>query len=380
MKKLFLSVAALLCAALMFSQNDSDVKQTGFDQYANVDQQGYNFAIVRQETESNIATITQDGDGVDEATAQTAIVLQYGYSNDADVVQGSGIAWGNHALARQHGVMNVSRQTQLGDFNDGLVVQGNWIYGNSYQGLAVQEQYSPIGAAKGNDGDIWQFGYENVAYQTQYGEDNSAYIEQWTGYNYASQFQDGEGNNAAIIQDGMENHAVQEQYGFGNNAWAAQNYFEDWWDDGLSGDNFSVQYQNGENNDASVAQDSYMWSRFNTTAGGDTYELETPVYSGSKNNTAFQNQWDFNHRAYSYQTGMYNLSEQNQFGDGNFSFIQQDGFSNYATDWQNGYMNRSGVYQLGEFNESYVEQYGSFHSSKVDQDGFYNKANILQND
>ena len=76
MKKLFLSVAALMCATLMFSQNTSDVKQAGGTNSADVNQAGINESLVDQNGDANIATVAQDGD----LSANYSDVFQQGTS------------------------------------------------------------------------------------------------------------------------------------------------------------------------------------------------------------------------------------------------------------------------------------------------------------
>ncbi len=373
MKKLFLSVAALLCATLMFSQNTSDVKQTGVMQFSDVNQTGQNISAVEQHNYANVATVTQDGGdpGGDASHAQVASIYQDGVMNDAAIVQGQGDDWANDASAIQYGFANVSRQNQLGDNNEADVFQ----YGE--ENLAVQEQVSPIFSV-GNTADITQgnYGYAvgNVAIQSQFGEGNDAEIDQENEGNYASQIQTGNFNAAVARQDGKDNHSVQNQVGDDNTAWARQNWLNDYWDDALSGNNLSVQTQDGTGNEAYVAQDRAKYSVFT-----DYFTVEDFVYGSSKNNEARQDQSGMYNYAGSVQAGQYNLSLQDQYGFANVTYMQQDGWYNDARDMQDGDFNWSETYQLGESNRSVVNQYGAFHTSKVDQQGYDNRSNVLQN-
>ena len=264
MKKLFLSVAALLCATLMFSQNISDVKQTGDLQIAIVDQQGSNTAVVTQHYFNNLAEIIQDGDGYQPDLINYAEIYQDGVQNDARIIQGNGIAFLNEAYADQRGWWNTSRQLQLGDGNIGVVYQ----WGDLNR--ITQEQYAPLDEELSNFAYGDQWGLENEGFQTQFGKYNEAVLVQFSYFHYASQWQDGIGNGASIYQDGWRNHATQVQGGIGNFAWSNQNWLANYTDESLSGDNLPVQTQYGEYNEAYIAQDNFKYA-FETVGG---FELE----------------------------------------------------------------------------------------------------------
>ena len=108
MKKLFLSVVALMCATLMFAQdNKTDVTQSGVDNDSDVLQVGVqNDAIVKQYGDLNISNIETKGDLND------AFVDQDGNENIAEIVQGIGNAETNLAETHQIGVGNKSAKSR----------------------------------------------------------------------------------------------------------------------------------------------------------------------------------------------------------------------------------------------------------------------------
>ncbi len=91
MKKLFLSVAALLCATLMFAQNnETEVEQIGISNESEVLQSGMeNFAGVKQEGTSGIFDFNKS-DIETRGRSNEAYVDQYGELNDAKIAQGRG--------------------------------------------------------------------------------------------------------------------------------------------------------------------------------------------------------------------------------------------------------------------------------------------------
>ncbi len=109
MKKLFLSVVALMCATLMFAQdNTTTVDQRGSENDSDVIQEGeWNTATVKQRQTLNVSDIITKGD------YNMADVDQKGDTNFAKIRQGVGNAENNLAETEQDGAFNKSIQRQL---------------------------------------------------------------------------------------------------------------------------------------------------------------------------------------------------------------------------------------------------------------------------
>lgn len=380
MKKLFLSVAAMLCVTLMFSQgNINDIKQDGTANDADIVQAGLeNDSSTDQTGTSNFIDVNQNG------RWQEVDGFQDGTANEAKVKQGINGSDYNTAFFNQIGNNNKSDQFQVRTDNYGSVRQ----YGD--YNVAEQDQDAPTGGVPGNgntayikQGSAFSLNaFYNDAKQDQVGNRNYGEIEQWDTEHVARQVQDGNDNSAVVKQDNQGNagnDSYQRQYGDHNTAWGRQNWLTDYSGSAdNSGSNFIDQNQNGNSNSAYVSQDRKAYGEFATTAGLLNYSLMSVVSTMSKGNEAYQDQDGDSHRAYSHQSGLENKTLQNQDGIGSFSFMQQDGEQNDAIDNQDGLLHRSGVYQKGDVNISLVDQTGAYQDSKVSQMGEENNVSITQ--
>ncbi|WP_460582812.1 hypothetical protein [Hymenobacter arcticus] len=222
---------------------DSYVLQSGSNQYAKVNQQGYyNTADIYQTGGSgNNATQSQLNDGRDNfqgkrntayiaqgGSASSANQSQTGTGNVASTIQGQGS--GNFADQKQDGMSHSAEITQAGSTSNATQSQTD---GNSDVARIVQ------GAGTNNTADQKQFG----------GSNNSADISQDNGgsFNDAYQSQQGSSNAARIQQDGSSrNYAEQHQVGTGNQASTTQS--------AAQYGSFSYIGQTGTSNQATVTQ------------------------------------------------------------------------------------------------------------------------------
>ena len=216
-----------------FDRNNSNIKQDGIDNHAEVDQihgtsptdapwggnldadidqlGSWNAAYVRQEGTWNFATTLQEGDnGIArqyQGKGNNYTVLTPTRFNDADIHQGSSVDGGSRA-----------EQYQEGTQNDAEIFQNSWDGSRAVQiqvndralytypiftnlNVAVIDQY------EGGDNRAYQVQYYNVAsagqndaYTEQYGSGNRSKEVQFGGENQSDVHQDGTGNGVKVVQ------------------------------------------------------------------------------------------------------------------------------------------------------------------------------------
>lgn len=280
MKKLILSVAMLCATALLFAQQpqspnciDCEIDQVipatigsgSWDNISDLDQRGYmNMAHVLQEGAGNYSKIDQDGANFgDGGHENNAYVSQQGFNNHSDIdhngdrntgnvnqigwrnytkqVVGVGFAEDNMASSTQAGRANVAYQSQYYDNNTATISQMGRLP-NTWGNRNYAEQYQNSGSdgAAGNTAEIAQRGDDNAAQQTQNGSNNNAYAFQ-SGYSNTSV------ENQTSVSGGLAmNDSDVMQYGTSNKACINQ--------DAIGADNLSYVYQSGYMNTALVDQ------------------------------------------------------------------------------------------------------------------------------
>lgn len=259
--------------------------QQAQDNYAAIDQNGdNNWASTRQTYDNSDAWTQQTGDknkskilqdaGPNQTDGHYAMNQQEGNENESYInQQGNGAR--NSARAYQVGDNNQSKQYQTatatsGSGNDAGVQQGG---GSGTLGAVAQEAVTQwvnvINNVDGAANPIF-FSYPNdynKALQVQVGDDNSAGIFQVgggaAGANYAEQNQDGNANNAGIAQahhfnGEADNYGRQDQEGDSNTAGLVQQ----------GSNNKSYQAQDGDSN-TSLAHQAGSGHKLNTHQFGD---------------------------------------------------------------------------------------------------------------
>jgi len=284
----------------------------------------------------NTTDIDQDGTGL------TATVDQSGTDNDAVAFQRG--SFNKEITITQVGTDNWARSSQTNTGNYTELTR------------AVQDQ-----TGNDNEAEIIQTGRSVTASQTQYGNDNWAFINQ-ASYVDAQQDQGDEGNQG---QYGNDNHAEIEHQGqnFANiRSQATQLQVGD--------DNYAWMWQQGQQNNSATHQQFGDWNEISTKQNG-------------RHNTIHITQNDDNNivagvtmsSSLAFNAGGYGLQE----GDDNSITILQDGevggdaneIGFYQTDgaWAD-------IHQFGEGNLTLIHQEGGV--ATVLQGGSNNVANVTQ--
>ena len=408
MKKLMLSAAALMCATVMFAQNDPITADdgvstspdyvasgvapvaTGANTGKSVQNGNANMVQVRQAgTSQDVYSHQDDGSGLG---GNLATIMQTGAVSSA-----SGVA--NKANLMQSGTNNQSRTKQEGDENISITRQGrngdDGSEGNKAairQGTGQQAEYNY--AAIDQDGD-------NNQARTQQTYDNS---DAWTR-------QTGDLNKSQVVQNagpnGTDGHsALVEQEGDRNESSVAQS--------GLGGRNESTSLQIGDDNKAVQSQTTdalagsagnragmkqgvkspYNWD--NTPLVGGLFapingidSENVPVFGStlaSYGAIGFQTQTGHENAADMVQIGGSigdsNYGEQDQVGDNNDAAMVQGhigaGGENYAKQEQDGSSNYAGLAQSGSGMKALQTQYGNDNMALSSQRGESHKVNVHQ--
>jgi hypothetical protein len=289
MKKVFLSISAMLCTvAVSYAQtgpgpvttaNSSIVGQTGNKQNAEVIQKGTGqMSKIKQATSDNDAYVLQGTKPglVTISAKNSADIDQLGTKNWAKISQNN---WDNTATQKQVGDNNkatiwqdevafnwpnlvggdTATQTQTGNKNEATIDQGTT--GNNpiptvavfpkMVALTASIPKNPHGLNKATQ---TQNGDYNKAYTSQGGMNNESMINQDSrGYaatatyrNVANHYQYGEGNKATTTQLGFKNLDNILQEGNMNISVTKQT--------GTSAGNMNAVSQQGNNNNSSVTQ------------------------------------------------------------------------------------------------------------------------------
>lgn len=273
MKKLTtLTLALFVAVGLTYAQNNaSTIDQTGDNQTSTVNQVGTTntsdidqistntgpqVADVIQNGTGNISTISQTQSGGGNNTpANTAYIEQLGTGNISTQSQTApGYNSGQYVWGYQDGTANILSQTISGGYSESLTSEQ---FGN--ENSATQ---SANGAH--NHGEVYQDGSSNIAEQTLSGSNNGyssgiVLISQLGTGNYAMQDLTGFGsshfNNGEIYQDGMDNQAWQTASGRNLNAQLWQTNDGNWSSQMQTGEGHSsVVHQNGMGNTSTVTQ------------------------------------------------------------------------------------------------------------------------------
>lgn len=200
-------------------------------------------------------------------------------------------------------------------------------------------QEGTLNAADIDQGD--SAGRGNVAIVNQDGLSNTASIEQVYGANWGQVEQNGESNVATIKQSLVEGSNL-------NVAYVKQD----------SGNDMAEIFQDGSRNFAAILQD------------------DNEEFAGL--NTATINQDGFNNIARVTQRGGSNSAEITQLGDMNLAQVLQDGFNNLGTIFQNGMGNEATISQLGSDNVGFISQIGDGNIASITQTGVGHEADISQ--
>lgn len=219
------------------STNDIDIDQLS-------DNTGPQNATALQTGAGNSATINQSQTGGGNTGTNNAYIEQLGDGNISTQTQvAPGYNGGQNVWGLQDGTANQLSQTISGGYTNSLRAEQ---YGT--ENIANQSANGPYA-----DGNVYQDGTANVADQTLTGSNNGyggaiMLINQLGTENYASQTFAGSGlghsNNGEIYQDGFDNDAWQD--GSGRNLNSVLNQTGDL--------NISMQTQSGNDHSSVVTQ------------------------------------------------------------------------------------------------------------------------------
>ena len=335
MKKLFAIFAVLaFTAGMAFGQNETTVNQQGTNQQATVEQVGdLNDVLINQ---GMTGTLANNKDG--EAT-----VYQNGTNNDAEIDQVGGR--NKEATIMQDGIDNEALITQSGT--------GNYVEVT----IATQDQ-----TGERNEAEIVQLGRAIKATQTQFGNDNYAYVKQLA---YVDAYQD-QGDESSQGQEGNRNEAIIESQG--QNFAANRSQATQWQ---VGDDNYAWMWQQGQQNNVATHQQFGDWNKISTKQAG-------------AHNTILITQNNDNNEV----AGITKDGSLLTFDPAGFGF--QDGNDNDMTILQDGLVggiaNKIGFYQtdgawadihqVGEGNLTLIHQESGI--ATVTQGGTNNVANVTQ--
>ena len=354
MKKLTLTVAALLSGYYVFAQsNGSVVTQTGDFNQSVVSQSGTHTSTVLQKSsgemdaEKNQATVTQKNIPVFQTQGSVSKVEQYGKEHTTTVIQtgrnsleayigsdGSTVSENadNETYATQYGSDNTAKQ----------IVRGSSATKSSLllnQGGTKNNAHQIASWAVSSEGNVLQSGNRNDAWQHVDGTRNEASIEQFDNDNYAFQWieggasadnvseisQMGDLNNARVYTKGSENTFRVDQMGDQNQVI------------GLSGNIYSNAQQTGTENTAILSQMGDN-NTFRIAQDGDRNKIQGTTTSGAL-----------------------------QLGDINTGIFSQNGNDLTIISGQFGNNNIESVTQAGNLSKSVVLQSGGFNTGNVAQ-------------
>lgn len=397
MKKVILSVAALMVGVVAFAQvpgapTAQPVTQLpGSATTANAGesiQNGNANKVQVRQAGTNQSVFTNQNDGSTGIGGNQAAVYQTG-----DVSDPSGIQ--NAAEVQQSGAANQSTTIQQGDFNNAYTAQGQNDDASSGNKARIQQGNNE--QAESNYAAIQQDGIDNEA-QTlqrwdnsdastvQNGTANKSKIDQaaapdGSDGHFADNGQNGANNESVITQSGAgaRNSAEARQTGDGNRVMQMQTT------DAASG---------GTGNLALAAQGEYTPTATTTQIGSLAADLDAidgavfgPDTESSFGATLNQIQSGNNNQVYAEQfgTGLNggNYAEQVQSGTGNVGFVAQnftdENDGNYAKQDQSGTNSGAALTQRGSANKSAQVQYvGDANQSLISQDGIGNLSNTHQ--
>src|SRR5258706_6623988 len=214
------------------------IDQSAYSSTATIEQfnAGYAYANINQTGSYNTALIHQSdtyGSGVN------GYITQSGDNNSANITQNSSVYagdWGDSATINQYGSLNRATITESYVFFSNASI-GQW-YGSGNEATIFQGNMTAGNAninhgGDGNKGTINQgydanscYGYGLTANLSQYGNGNTAEIDQTRWYQDATIWQNGNLNLANITQTGFGstyNHATINQTGNSHIATIAQN-------------------------------------------------------------------------------------------------------------------------------------------------------------
>lgn len=399
MKKVILSVAALMVSAVTFAQvPGAPTAQTvtqlpGSATTANAGesiQNGNANKVQVRQAGTNQSVFTNQNDGSTGIGGNQATVYQTG-----DVSDPSGIQ--NAAEVQQSGAANQSTTIQQGDFNNAYTAQGQNDDASSGNKARIQQGNNE--QAESNYAAIQQDGIDNEA-QTLQRWDNSD----------ASTVQNGTANKSKIDQaaapDGSDGHeAYTSQDGNRNGSTILQS--------GAGARNVATTEQVGDDNDAKQVQSTdatagMTGNRAGLTQGTPAGSPNTPLLGGLFDNStlvdanftlaatsgeslganAFQTQNGKENEMDVSQlggtVGASNYSEQEQIsGSGNDAGVIQGHYflgeeSNYAKQSQAGDNNAAGLVQSGSGMKALQTQQGDLNEVFSTQRGAQNLLNTHQ--
>ena len=410
MKKLMLSAAALMCATVMFAQNDP-ITDTSGDTSPDYVPSGVapstataNTGLSVQNGNGNMVRVRQAGTSQDVYSHQDdgsglggnlATIYQTGAVSAA-----SGVA--NKANLMQSGTANQSRTVQEGDENISITRQGrNGDDGSESnkamirQGTGQNAEYNY--AAIDQDGDRneakTQQTYDNSdAWTQQMGEDNKSQISQNAGPNgtdghSAMVEQLGERNESSVAQSGLggRNSSTLSQWGADNKAGQSQTT------DALAGSAGNrAGMQQGLVNGPSYGLNPLMTGPSGLFATVGPLDPENIFFGSSPldshNGVGFQIQSGHENAADMVQVSGLdaetNYGEQLQSGSGNEAAMVQShyfgGDENYAKQEQAGDNNSAALAQTGSDMKALQTQYGNDNTALTSQRGQGHKVNVHQ--
>jgi hypothetical protein len=372
MKKLTLTVAALLTATYLFAQNNEQTttQNNSFNQ-ATIDQLGTNHGSVVVQTstatvigDKNVATVKQRDKSA--LNANSSDISQWGKSNKSSVDQTGhntaqvviggrvGQSWadaanaGNETVATQVGENNVGKQSIYGSTATATKLTLSQVgTGNTSEQLGAWSTNST--------GKVTQGTYITLPFVGQVAVNGTS--------NNAWQQIDGNLETAEIYQTGKRNNAGQ------------------WINDGGSSSNDSYISQVGDDNAAKVISKG-SGNVFSSTQAGDD-NVVNGVTSGNMWSDAAEQKGN-NNSAKLWQLGDGNTFTVRQYGNDNkiqgllLSSAKQAGDNNEQTINQTGNSNMSKSLQLGDDNALTLAQTGNSNTSTTSQTGDDNIATLAQ--
>jgi minor curlin subunit len=354
MKKIILTVAALLAGGFVFAQNSvSTIVETGDHSRAIVTQAGTHTSSVLQKSnatsvaDENLATITQTNIPVYNTTGNSSLVEQHGNSHIITVIQ-----IGDNALEAYIGSdgsfvdANTDNETfarQNGVGNDG-------------------EQYIRGGGATKSKLTLNQGGLTN----------SSTQIASWAVSSKGTVSQAGNSNGSWQQVDGTKNEASTTQLG-------DDNYSFQWIENGGSSDNRSNVLQAGNRNTSGVLikGDDNVFSLSQIGNDNVLVGITGGIYSNAEQigdgNSAVLTQTGDENEFWVEQTGNDNkikgttLVGALQLGTGNKAIFSQNGDENTIISNQVGHNNFEKVIQTGEEQNSITRQTGVANVGNISQ-------------
>jgi len=202
----------------MGDMNETAVVQFGFQQFAEVNQNGSHEAFIDQAGSSNRATVNQNA-SADWSEGDLPTHPAFGSNGIPFRGSDGGVSENSYAMISQDGVSNIAQVDQYGSHEANITQQG---ISNSALVLQVGSKgggtFNPPGQGNPNPpsfGSEMSMGDGAFALIHQLGEENTIQLDQF-GENYAKISQDGVGNQADVFQYGMNNSAIIEQNGNGH--------------------------------------------------------------------------------------------------------------------------------------------------------------------